>query len=183
MVLTKNVYEFPFEKKYFTKAVSDPRAHFGPAEHAIDFPLKENTPILAPLDGVVVDVKMDSKEGGPDPKYNDLKYINYITLEHSKGEFSQYAHLKYNNAYVVVGDTVRTGQKIALSGNTGPSSGPHLHFQVFKLNNLGTKVEALEINFKESLEVDRSVGPPDKGNEKLLEEIERTRKEFESSSK
>ena len=76
------------------KAISDPRAHFLIYKHAIDFVLPEGSKILAPRAGTVVYIKVDSKEGGIDPKYNKMKYLNFMTLEHSNGEYSQYAHLK-----------------------------------------------------------------------------------------
>ena len=78
MALTKNIYALPFKKRDLIKAVSDPRAHFAHFKHAIDFILSEGTKILAAKSGIVVVIKVDSKEGGADPKYNDIKYLNYI---------------------------------------------------------------------------------------------------------
>lgn len=60
--------------------------------------------------------------------------MNYVTLRHSNGEWSQYVHLKYRGSLVKLGEKVRQGQPIALSGNTGFSAAPHLHFHVFKFN-------------------------------------------------
>lgn len=73
MALTKNIYALPFKKKDLVKAISSPRAHFAHFKHAIDFILPVGTKLLAPRAGTVVDIKVDSKEGGPDPKYNDMK--------------------------------------------------------------------------------------------------------------
>jgi len=153
MALTKNIYTFPFKKKDLIEAASNPQAHFAHFRHAIDFVLPEGTKILAPKAGFVVDIKVDSKQGGPNPKYDDIKYLNYMTIQHNNGEFSQYAHLKYKGALVKVGDKVKKGQPIAISGNTGFSTTPHLHFQVFKLNNTKIGWETLKIRFKERITI------------------------------
>ena len=178
MVLTKNIYALPFNKKDLIKAVSDPRAHFAHFKHAIDFLLPESTKILAPRAGVVVDVKIDSKEGGADPKYNDIKYLNYLTLQHRKDEYSQYGHLKHKGALVKPGDKVKTGQPIALSGNTGFTTAPHLHFQVFKLNNTQIGWGTLKVRFKEKVGIDRTERPVTKGMKKALNELEKARKQL-----
>ncbi|MFH1211812.1 MAG: M23 family peptidase, partial [Candidatus Woesearchaeota archaeon] len=85
MLATKNIYGLPFEKKYLFKAVSHPKVHFAHFKNAIDFIIPVGTVILAPKAGKVIDVKVDSKQGGADPKYIDLKYQNYMTIQHSNG--------------------------------------------------------------------------------------------------
>ncbi len=55
---------------------------------------------------------------------------NYVRIRHESGSFSWYFHLDVNGAWVNVGDRVQRGQPIAAAGNTGRSSGPHLHYQV-----------------------------------------------------
>lgn len=55
---------------------------------------------------------------------------NAVRLRHPGGFTSWYFHIQPNGVLVNVGDTVQRGQPIALSGNTGRTSGPHLHFQV-----------------------------------------------------
>ncbi len=155
MSTTKNIYSLPISKKDFTFAVSDKRAHFGHSKYAIDFPLPEETKILAAKSGRVIDVKVDSNEGGQEKKYNDLKYLNYITIKHFNGEFSQYAHLKHHGNLVKFGDKVRERQPIALSGNTGDSTEPHLHFHILKLNKTKIGWETLKIKFKERIYIKR----------------------------
>lgn len=56
-------------------------------------------------------------------------YGNYVVIKHSDGLYTGYAHLSQLN--VSQGDTVNQGQKIGNMGTTGPSTGPHLHFQFF----------------------------------------------------
>lgn len=97
------------------------------SKYAIDFNLKVNDTVCAADNGVVVGVIKDYKAGGPDKKWKD--YANYITLYHPEtGLFTQYVHLKYNSSFVNVGDTVRTGQPIGISGKTGWVNRAHLHF-------------------------------------------------------
>ena len=60
-----------------------------------------------------------------------MKFNNKLIIYHSDGSFVEYTHIKKNGAIVNVGDTVKAGQEIALSGNTGWSTGPHLHLVVF----------------------------------------------------
>jgi len=180
MAYTKNKYTLPFKKKDLIKAMSDPRAHFAHGKHAIDFILPEGTKIFAPKAGTVVDIKVNSKKGGADPKYNNMKYLNYLTIQHSNGEFSQYAHLKYKGALVKMGDNVRQGQLIALSGNTGFSVAPHLHFQVLKLNNTDIGWESLKIRFKEKIHIDRKQRPVPKSLQKTMKELKKVKKQLAS---
>lgn len=98
-------------------------------KHALDFVMDEGSEICAARGGVVVEVKDNSNKGGKSIKFQD--YGNYITICHDDGTLANYYHLKKSGRKVDVGDMVTSGQLIALSGNTGWSSGPHLHFQVY----------------------------------------------------
>jgi murein DD-endopeptidase MepM/ murein hydrolase activator NlpD len=178
MALSKNVYSLPFHRKDLIQAISDPRAHFAYFRHAIDFLLPEGSKILAPKSGKVVDLKIDSRTGGIDPKYNKLKYLNYMTIKHSNDEYSQYAHLKHNGSFVKTGDKVRKGQPIALSGNTGFTGAPHLHFQVFKTNKTEIGFETVKVRFSEKIKIDRSQPPVPKEFQKTMDELEKLRKKF-----
>ena len=97
-------------------------------EYAIDFDMKVGTPILASRAGLVVEIKQDSRIRGLTSAY--AKHGNYILIYHKDGTFARYLHLRYAGCIVRPGDRVRAGQKIGYSGNTGWTSGPHLHFQV-----------------------------------------------------
>lgn len=155
MAESKNLYGLPIRESDFTEAVSDPRAHFGILKYAVDFPLKEGTTILAPASGIVVDVKVGSRQGGASKKYMNIKYANYLTLRHRNGEYSQYGHLKYRGALVKLGERVKKGQPIALSGNTGYTTEPHLHFHVSRKTKKDTGWETLKIRFTEKFRVMR----------------------------
>jgi murein DD-endopeptidase MepM/ murein hydrolase activator NlpD len=103
-------------------------SHTGLNAYAWDFGLPEGSGIVAAAEGRVVRLKQDSVEGGISAAYHGT--ANTILLDHGNGLFTQYLHLLANSARVVEGQTVRGGQVLALSGNTGYSSTPHLHFQV-----------------------------------------------------
>lgn len=86
-----------------------------PGHNGVDFGVPEYTPILAADEGEVIESANDA-DG----------YGIYLKLRHSNGSETLYAHL--NERSVTVGDRVRRGNLIAVSGNTGNSTGPHLHF-------------------------------------------------------
>ncbi|HOF50290.1 MAG TPA: M23 family metallopeptidase [Candidatus Colwellbacteria bacterium] len=95
----------------------------GRMHNGIDIGVNSGTPVYAAADGVV------SYAG-----YDSDGYGNYIILEHSSGYTTLYGHLLSLGSAVDVGEEVARGQQIALSGSTGRSSGPHLHFEI-RLNN------------------------------------------------
>ncbi|MGI8907855.1 MAG: M23 family metallopeptidase [Candidatus Sumerlaeaceae bacterium] len=97
-------------------------------QYAWDFGLPEGTPVSAAAEGRVVRVKQDSSSGGTSPEQYAL--ANTVVIDHGNGLFTQYLHLKRASVLVNEGQLVQAGQVIALSGNTGFSSVPHLHFQV-----------------------------------------------------
>jgi murein DD-endopeptidase MepM/ murein hydrolase activator NlpD len=99
------------------------------ARHALDFSMPEGTPIRAARAGMVCDVVEEFSEGGTDDSFR--KKGNVIRVIHADGTLATYAHLKKDGALVEVGQRVTAGQEIGLSGNTGFSSGPHLHFEVY----------------------------------------------------
>lgn len=118
--------------------------HKGPkSKYAIDIAMPQGTPIIAVKSGKIVDMKINSTIGGPDPKYRS--YANYIRIAHDDGSMSIYVHLMGNSNKFSVGDVVLQGQVIALSGNTGYSTGPHLHFAL--QTNTGDGVYSIKYKF------------------------------------
>ncbi|MFJ8543909.1 M23 family metallopeptidase [Streptomyces sp. NPDC093586] len=97
-----------------------------------DFAVPLGTNVMAAHGGVVV--KAGGNGAGDGPAYG-----NAIVIKHGNGTYSQYAHL--SRIDVRIGQVVTTGQHIALSGNTGNSSGPHLHFEIRTTPNYGSAVD------------------------------------------
>lgn len=122
-------------------------SHHGPNQYAIDWRMPVGTPIHAARAGVVVALKRDSNRGGADAKYDSE--ANYILIRHDDGTLGHYVHLMKDGVKVKIGQHVRTGQLIGLSGNTGHTTGPHLHFAVFKAKN-GKERESIPIRFQTS---------------------------------
>jgi len=91
-------------------------ARWGRLHAGIDVANKVGTVITAPADGVVVFIGI--KQG----------YGNFLCIGHGYGITTHYGHL--NTALVKVGDKVKRGDKIATVGNTGRTTGPHLHYEV-----------------------------------------------------
>ncbi|MFH8726509.1 M23 family metallopeptidase [Streptomyces termitum] len=94
-----------------------------------DFAVPVGTSVRAAAAGTVV--KAGPYGGGDGPAYG-----NAIVVKHANGRYSQYAHL--SKIKVRIGQKVAAGQQIALSGNTGNSSGPHLHFEIRTTPNYGS---------------------------------------------
>jgi murein DD-endopeptidase MepM/ murein hydrolase activator NlpD len=120
-------------------------SHSGPDEYAIDWRMPVGTPVHAARGGLVVKSKDDDDCGGADRKYE--KSANCIFIQHADGTIGVYGHLKKGGNQLKVGDHVRAGDFIALSGNTGFSNGPHLHFAVFKTLN-GMSRLSLPVKFQ-----------------------------------
>lgn len=97
--------------------------------YALDFAAEIGTPVLAARGGTVMQVESDfSKAGLKREKYGGR--ANFVRIVHDDGSMALYAHLKADGALVRVGQRVSAGQQIGLSGNTGFTTGPHLHFAV-----------------------------------------------------
>mgnify|MGYP000943110062 FL=1 len=95
----------------FGDTFTDPKGHKG-----IDYALPVGTPVLAAADGIVEKAGVDS-----------TGYGNVIIIRHLWNDGTVYAHLR--NWSVQVGQKVKAGEIIGYSGNTGNSTGPHLHFE------------------------------------------------------
>jgi murein DD-endopeptidase MepM/ murein hydrolase activator NlpD len=122
--------------------------------YSIDFLLPEGTEIIASREGIVTKVKIDGEKNynGKDSKIGEIAYqewMNEIEIKHSDRTFASYCHLKNRGSFVKVGDKVKKGKIIGLSGNTGWSSEPHLDFSVIKKNFKGYKIKSTKIKFED----------------------------------
>ena len=99
------------------------------SRHAIDLAVAEGTPVLAARAGTVVFLESRYFESGMD-RSRYLSRSNQVRILHADGSMASYAHLFPASIDVEPGQQVEVGHRIGLSGNTGYSSGPHLHFVV-----------------------------------------------------
>jgi murein DD-endopeptidase MepM/ murein hydrolase activator NlpD len=142
------VYTLPYapgQTHRVTQGFNGKFSHYGDQKFSIDWEMPEGTEIYAARDGVVVGIKSDSTKGGADKSF--AYSANYIMIKHSDGTFGAYLHLKKDGVKVKAGQLVKAGDLIGLSGNTGWSSDPHLHFWVFKALSSFER-ESFPIRFK-----------------------------------
>jgi len=142
-------YAMPFRPGRFV-VMQGPRgtySHFAgsSSENAVDWDVSDGTTVCAARAGRVVGVRADSTFSGTDPKFKPLG--NYVIIKHADGTFADYHHLQTDGALVAIGDEVKVGQPIGLSGSTGYASKPHLHFMVFQAID-GKKVLSLPFRLK-----------------------------------
>lgn len=140
-----NKHHLPLEKENIRYVIKDSPGHKIYKEgaivydltKAIDFLCKEGTSINATLEGKVVAVfnkvtKNWNKEEEPPIEHmkEEEQNGNYVVIEHNNRELSIHSHLKKDSIIVKEGEDVKTRQKIGLSGNTGWSIEPHLHYMI-----------------------------------------------------
>ena len=101
------------------------------SRYAMDIAMPEGTPIIAARSGVVVKTENSQAGRGSDASGN------FVRVQHDDGTQGVYLHLKQGSVSVRPGQRVRVGSALALSGNTGNSSGPHLHFVVQQSTEAG----------------------------------------------
>lgn len=115
-----NSYAYTAPSGFLVRPISGGRRSQGVHGHnGVDLASSIGTPVYAAAGGKVIVAKMGGYNGG---------YGNMIIISHDKGIQTVYAHL--NTIYISQGDTVTQGQTIGELGNTGKSTGPHLHFEV-----------------------------------------------------
>ena len=133
--------EFPI-----TQAYPDAVTHTTPdSAHAVDFAMPVGTSIYAARAGTVFAVTTQNYRGGLDTSRQGAD-ANVVQILHEDGTFAVYAHLNRSSIRVRPGERVRRGELIAASGNTGFSTGPHLHFAV--LRNAGLHLVSVPVAFE-----------------------------------
>ncbi|MEL7832638.1 M23 family metallopeptidase [Fodinibius sp. Rm-B-1B1-1] len=114
--------------------------HLPHSKYAFDFDMPPNSLVCAARGGIVGFVSVNNKKGGDNEDF--IQQANKILICHDDGTVAVYAHLQHRGTFVNVGEHVYAGQVIGLSGNTGYSTTPHLHFVVLSGSN------AVPIKFK-----------------------------------
>ncbi len=98
-------------------------------EYAVDFAMPIGTSVHAARAGTVVAFRSDVEIGGPTPRFRPD--YNYVVIRHDDGTYAEYVHLDKDGVKVHLGESVAQGALLGLSGETGFTSEPHLHFAVF----------------------------------------------------
>ncbi len=141
------VYLPPFAKGkrfWISQGFNGAFSHSGKENrYAVDLTMPEGTPIHAARAGVVMAVNEDFYENGLKDSLKSKS--NNIRILHDDGSIAMYAHLKVDASLVYPGLKVKAGQLIGYSGNTGFSTGPHLHFAVHV--NTGMSTESVPFQF------------------------------------
>lgn len=142
------VYGLPYapgQKFKVTQGYNGKFSHQGSNLYAIDWKMPEGTAVYAARGGIVVRTKDDSDLGGNGMQYDPFN--NFVLIRHDDGTLGHYCHLQPGGVVVKPGQRVEVGQLIAHSGNTGFSTGAHLHFCVFKTKN-GRERVSIPVKFQ-----------------------------------
>lgn len=126
----KGVLRYPLANVNITQyfgntpfASKNPQVYNGGGHNGLDFAAKVGTPILSAAAGTVLGT------GDTDRACSGVSYGKWVLVKHNNGLTTLYAHLSV--LQVTPGQVVAAGEKVGLSGNTGYSTGPHLHFTVY----------------------------------------------------
>lgn len=136
-------YPFPWRGGPF-RLTQGPNGSFSHTDaksrYAMDIAMPEGTPIIAARSGVVVKTENEQAGRGTDASGN------FVRVKHDDGTEGVYLHLKQGSVGVRAGQRVAVGSPLGLSGNTGNSSGPHLHFVVQRATEAGLVSIPYEFN-------------------------------------
>jgi murein DD-endopeptidase MepM/ murein hydrolase activator NlpD len=140
-------YRAPFalaQRFEVTQAPPDAITHVDPSSrNAVDIAMPVGTAIHAAREGVVINVAARHFRSGL--SLQNMDEANFVQILHDDGTYAIYAHLQLDTVRVKIGQRVARGEYIANSGNTGFSSGPHLHFVVVR--NIGLRSESVPVAF------------------------------------
>jgi murein DD-endopeptidase MepM/ murein hydrolase activator NlpD len=142
-------YVLPYDHRESYKLLqgyNGPWGHEGHCAFAYDFQMEIGTPVHAARAGIVVHVEQSNADSTRKPGEE-----NVIVVRHTDGTYGRYYHLTHNGAKVAVGDEVKQNQLIGLSGDSGASAGPHLHFDV-TTNCFEWGCQTIQIDFRNTEE-------------------------------
>ncbi len=114
-------------------------SHSEDQKYAYDFDMLVGTTVISSRGGVVIAVEESFIDGN-----RTAGEENFVLIQHSDNSISGYYHLTHDGVHVEVGSHVSQGDIIGLSGDTGDSTEPHLHFEVLKCQDCVT----LPVNFR-----------------------------------
>ncbi len=141
-------YRLPYrdgEHYYILQGFGSRFSHTGLERYTIDFAMEVGTPVHAARDGVVARLEERHDRGCWEDGCG--AYANYIVILHDDGTTGEYYHLQNEGALVEEGQYVKRGQLIGLSGNTGHTTMPHLHFGVYRADTWG-QTRSLRVRFR-----------------------------------
>lgn len=134
-------YRLPFDAARL-RVDQAPQGHFSHDDEenrdAVDFALPEGTLVLAAREGTVMQIQ-DGFRGNGQDRERDGGRANFVRVLHSDGSMALYGHLQAGGMRVRRGQAVQAGQPLGLSGNSGFSSAPHLHFVVQVNRGMGLR--------------------------------------------
>jgi murein DD-endopeptidase MepM/ murein hydrolase activator NlpD len=134
-------YHLPFDTAPL-RVDQAPQGHFSHDDEenrdAVDFALPEGTLVLAAREGTVMQIQ-DGFRGNGQDRERDGGRANFVRVLHSDGSMALYGHLQAAGMRVRRGQAVQAGQPLGLSGNSGFSSAPHLHFVVQVNRGMGLR--------------------------------------------
>ncbi len=145
------VYSLPYsgERHTVTQSYLGAHSHFlgSETEYAVDIEMPEGTSVQAARPGVVIAYRDDSNKGGNSKEFIDD--ANEVVIKHDDGTYASYVHLKYKGVLVKLGQHVAEHAPIGLSGSTGWSTRPHLHFGIYRVLS-GEKLLSLPFRMQTS---------------------------------
>ncbi len=147
----QSTYQLPIARGYrytITQASGKRTSHARWEANATDFAAQIGTPIVAARTGTVIEVRDTSTTRCRRPTRQCFDQANILVIQHDDGSVAYYVHLAPNSSRVSRGDVVRAGTVIASVGNTGYTTGPHLHFDVVALGPRLQRV-SLPVDFAE----------------------------------
>jgi murein DD-endopeptidase MepM/ murein hydrolase activator NlpD len=141
-------YSLPFAKRPEIRRCTAPFHKVLPGgRHCIDFYMPVGTPVLAARDGVVTHRESRWNTAADTTVFSNSRKGNDVVICHDDGEYTVYAHVAWRSVRVRLGERVKRGQVIALSGQTGFASYPHLHFGIYAPDGR----ESIPARFREAL--------------------------------
>ena len=172
-----HLYRFPYEsgKSYgVLQGYGSRFSHTGREQYSVDFNMPEGTPVFAARSGVVADFEESNSIGCWED--NCGQYANFVVIAHDDGTTGEYYHLLQNGVLVERGVRVEAGQKIALSGNTGHTTMPHLHFGVYRAESWG-RYQSIPVRF---ISADGIVDRPRRGGRYQAISLKRANNKYDS---